>query len=607
MRNPLKASRFDEYPKLKRLINAKADLLARISHPPAYVQADLLPSTKPASRPGATPQFHLSSLLPIKYDAVIIDPPLESYEWEGAPSSAKYANEAWSWDQIAALPIPQIMAKESFIFLWVGSGAFDGLERGREVLSRWGYRRSEDIVWIQTNHESDKRKGEKCATKPSTSVFRSAKQHCLMGIRGTVRRRDDTRFVHCNIDTDVIVWEGDSRENFDPRAKPPELMDLVENFCLGTRRLELFGRNRNLRRGWLTVGIDVGPDRPGWDLANKGENACSAKSTMTSTWCGTPQYDDASPKIGGHESSATKRNTFTPRKTSATSTSGKGSPQNAVSPQTGDLTSSSKDLSHAISPARVNEEILSTLADEGAPHAYEKQWYDSYFGVDRVGATLIERRNLVPYSEEIDRLRPKSPPHKRGEANSTPPAPSRALPTMNGGAVMSGSPTAPIHSSTSSTSAVGLGLSGTGGPSSAGSPRSPLQTLRSPHALGSLAFPQLQHQHHLPNLPARPGGAGYSGLGAGGPTIVSVPSGSENLSGPQASVLLAQAQAKAQAEAQAQLQAQDQAQESTLAENTITAMGTRRGVAGGSGRGRARGTSTPISSPEYTRPSPRKT
>jgi mRNA (2'-O-methyladenosine-N6-)-methyltransferase len=29
---------------------------------------------------------------------------------------------------------------------------------------------------------------------------------------------------------------------------------LIENFCLGTRRLELFGRPHCLKRGWVTVG-----------------------------------------------------------------------------------------------------------------------------------------------------------------------------------------------------------------------------------------------------------------------------------------------------------------------------------------------------------------
>lgn len=490
------------------------------------MQADLLPSTKPSPHQPSVPRgpdapFHLSSLLPIKYDAVIIDPPLESYEWEGVARSGSSANEVWSWDQIAALPIPQIMAKESFIFLWVGSGASDGLERGREVLSRWGYRRSEDIVWVQTNQEAVKGQTN-LSRSPTASVFRSSKQHCLMGIRGTVRRRDDTRFVHCNIDTDVIVWEGDAGESFDARAKPPELMDLVENFCLGTRRLELFGRNRNLRRGWLTVGKDVGPDRPGWERASKGENACSATSTMTTRWSGTPRTVGSSPRGVGlsspkGESSTSQRSTASPRSGDA-------------SPRAGGTRSR---LSNASSRAREELPAISRASDE-SPHAYEKQWYDSFFGVDRVGATLIERRNLVPFSEEIDRLRPKSPHYKRGEPTSTPPTSSGPLPPSGGG---QGAPSASLYSSTGTGAAHGLGLVGGGGALGLESPSTPSQILRSP-----LVSSRSHQQHQV----LRPGGAGFSGLGAGGPTIVSVPSGSENLSGPQASVLLAQAQAQAQ-------------------------------------------------------------
>lgn len=44
---------------------------------------------------------------------------------------------------------------------------------------------------------------------PTDSIFQNTKEHCLMGIRGTVRRATDGHFVHTNIDTDVIVWEGD--------------------------------------------------------------------------------------------------------------------------------------------------------------------------------------------------------------------------------------------------------------------------------------------------------------------------------------------------------------------------------------------------------------
>lgn len=61
------------------------------------------------------------------------------------------------------------------------------------------------------------------------------------------------------LDTDVIIWEGDPE---DPTRKPPEMYTLIENFCLGTRRLEIFGRARSsLRRGWVTVLADGEEDR----------------------------------------------------------------------------------------------------------------------------------------------------------------------------------------------------------------------------------------------------------------------------------------------------------------------------------------------------------
>ena len=192
------------------------------------------------------------------YDVIMLDPPLASYKWD-EPSLPN--TPTWSWDEIAALPIPQLASHDSFIFLWVGSGNNDGLERGREVLQKWGYRRCEDIVWIRTSKEGDR-------AESTTSLLRNSVQHCLMGIRGTVVRSTDSFFVHCNIDTDVILWPGETinagMDIISPLKKPHELYTIAENFCLGTRRLELFGTNRNLRRGWLTVGTELGPQFPDW-------------------------------------------------------------------------------------------------------------------------------------------------------------------------------------------------------------------------------------------------------------------------------------------------------------------------------------------------------
>ena len=41
----------------------------------------------------------------------------------------------------------------------------------------------------------------------SKAVIYIMKEHCLMGIKGTVRRSTDGHIIHANIDTDVIIAE----------------------------------------------------------------------------------------------------------------------------------------------------------------------------------------------------------------------------------------------------------------------------------------------------------------------------------------------------------------------------------------------------------------
>ncbi|KXZ54999.1 hypothetical protein GPECTOR_3g163 [Gonium pectorale] len=77
-----------------------------------------------------------------------------------------------------------------------------------------------------------------------------------MGIKGTVRRATDGHIIHTNIDTDVIVSE---EPELGSTRKPEEMYTIIEHFCNGRRRLELFGEDHNIRNGWVTVFIaDVG-------------------------------------------------------------------------------------------------------------------------------------------------------------------------------------------------------------------------------------------------------------------------------------------------------------------------------------------------------------
>ena len=73
-----------------------------------------------------------------------------------------------------------------------------------------------------------------------------------------MRQSEPQRASPRSTETDVLLWEGDAS---DPTLKPPEMYTLIENFCLGLRRLEIFGRARTVRRGWVTALADGEEDR----------------------------------------------------------------------------------------------------------------------------------------------------------------------------------------------------------------------------------------------------------------------------------------------------------------------------------------------------------
>lgn len=177
-------------------MDLKSKLVNAHSHPPLYI-----PLTS------AEPNEVSIEVSPTRFDVILVTP-------------------SESWEETAALPIRTLSADPSFVFLWVGRGDEEGLEKGRECFAKWGFRRAEDIVWVKTTNGKRRRRenvdgvvaerDEAGASQEATiendglgrgGLLASQKEHCLMGIRGTVRRSTDTRFAHCNVDTDVLLWE----------------------------------------------------------------------------------------------------------------------------------------------------------------------------------------------------------------------------------------------------------------------------------------------------------------------------------------------------------------------------------------------------------------
>uniref|UniRef100_A0A1I8I937 N(6)-adenosine-methyltransferase non-catalytic subunit METTL14 n=2 Tax=Macrostomum lignano TaxID=282301 RepID=A0A1I8I937_9PLAT len=224
------ANRFAEYPKLRELIRLKDELVKETATPPMYLKCDLL-------------TFNLNDLN-CKFDAILVEPPLEEYNI----SHGVYYPRYWSWDEIEQLKIEEITAPRCFVWLWCGNG--ESLEHGRRCLRKWGFRRCEDICWIKTNKG---RPGHKLV-EAETALFQQTKEHCLMGIKGTVRRSTDGDFIHANVDIDLIMHE---EPGWGQKAHPAELFNIIEHFCLGRRRLHLFARDDTVRKGWLSLGPEL--------------------------------------------------------------------------------------------------------------------------------------------------------------------------------------------------------------------------------------------------------------------------------------------------------------------------------------------------------------
>jgi N6-adenosine-specific RNA methylase IME4 len=158
-----------------------------------------------------------------------------------------------TYETLISLPVQKITPRPSILLLWVPGPA---LEKGRKALEHWGFRRSEDIVYFVTDTNSIHfPKG--LAASANDCVVKSS-WHCLMGLKGTLRRSEDSDLINCNVDTDVIL-EIPQRAN----VVPEQVYDIVENFSLMSRRLHIIpgyssiDKPVRVRPGWVVVSPDV--------------------------------------------------------------------------------------------------------------------------------------------------------------------------------------------------------------------------------------------------------------------------------------------------------------------------------------------------------------
>lgn len=169
-----------------------------------------------------------------RYSTIYADPPWRFQNRTGkvAPENKKLNRyETMHLDEIMALPVAEISAEKSHLYLWVPNAL---LPEGLEVMKAWGYTYKGNIVWekVRKDGEPDGR--------GVGFYFRNVTELLLFGIKGAPNR------TLAPARSQVNLVRTQKREH---SRKPDELIPIIEG-CSPGPYLELFARG----------------DREGWDM-----------------------------------------------------------------------------------------------------------------------------------------------------------------------------------------------------------------------------------------------------------------------------------------------------------------------------------------------------
>jgi N6-adenosine-specific RNA methylase IME4 len=168
-----------------------------------------------------------------KYNIVYADPPWRYWESGNKNQSEHYTT--MTIEDICKLPVKDIIADDSVLFLWV---TYPILDKAFEVIKAWGFEYSTaGFVWIKKNKNAD------------TPFFgcgawtRANSELCLIATRGHIQRLDATISQ---------VIESPIEEH---SKKPDIVRDLIEKLVGKLPRVELFCRNP--KDGWDVWGNEA--------------------------------------------------------------------------------------------------------------------------------------------------------------------------------------------------------------------------------------------------------------------------------------------------------------------------------------------------------------
>ncbi|MCI8600986.1 MAG: S-adenosylmethionine-binding protein [Oscillospiraceae bacterium] len=185
-----------------------------------------------------------------RYATIYADPPWRFQNRTGkvAPENRKLSRyETMDLDEILALPITEIAAQKSHLYLWVPNAL---LPDGLAVMRAWGFEYKGNIVWEKI------RKDGQPDGRGVGFYFRNVTELLLFGIRGGNNR------TLAPARSQVNLIRSQKREH---SRKPDEIIPIIEA-CSPGPYIELFARG----------------DRVGWDMW--GDQATSEYEPTWSTY-----------------------------------------------------------------------------------------------------------------------------------------------------------------------------------------------------------------------------------------------------------------------------------------------------------------------------------
>lgn len=169
------------------------------------------------------------------FDFVMADPPWpwRAYSDKGLEKSPEAQYATMSMDDIAALPIGDLLAPSGVLWLW---GTWPLLDRQIDMPARWGLAYKTGGVWAKRTVNGKLRWG------PGYLFRTVCEPYVLATLPGSGWRGSS--------ETNLI--DGLAREH---SRKPEEAYALVERVMPAARKLELFSRQS--RDGWSTWGNEA--------------------------------------------------------------------------------------------------------------------------------------------------------------------------------------------------------------------------------------------------------------------------------------------------------------------------------------------------------------